>query len=1231
MRMKKLFKKGVSLVLTAAMVMSVVSVNGVANVKAAGAADEVQAETLGFDYYKEIAEDSNDKTNAICRWGNLTKNSANTQDVVYGLDGTKKVAKVYLGRAKDGTKLQWYIAGHDHVGHIDNSNVEIKPDQTYLLLSAQQLGTSSYNSSWVYDITYPNSTLCKTLESYCYSDYTEKKGTSLFSEVDDSVITALPLADNDEYAGTKGKEVKLYAPDVDIDDNYKAYFVLGYTHNSSDVSKPYIPVQEQYVTGLAQTNNGYWLRKRDVGDNGATYNSWAVGSDGYGIGQIVYKHGVVAACNIDFSKINHMSLVPALQEGVYTSTGDKGQKFDDAMTLRVNGYDQIKSRAEYTKDTISVYKSAQDEDLYLCVQGENQKKSDGSATLDYGYSIKIDKTQDINLDTIKEAVGSNIDLDASSCKIWLEKAADEKSSTVYAVNAEQKSNDTAISEVDVTVPVPKKGETIAQNVSKPSSNTTGVIVKTDSGNAADKYVTYYKEGEEVFGEKKVIAGVTYTAKANFYAESGYVLSPSISAENVKVNGNPATDVIRNKDGSITVSYDFSYKADLVSAVLPTVENEVANGTGKTVEALKLPTKTKITVTKETDEDSGEGAADATEEKEAEITWDLEKLAEGTYDPEVTKEQTFKVNGTVVLPEEIDNPNNVPLTLTASITVKEKEKTVISSVAITDVDSIKPTLALDKEAATKTEGVTLSAVTYTVKDSEEAVTETAKFNTTYVASITITAKEGYKFGTAIAEKDVTINGNEVTSLTRNEDGTITVTSETTTPMAALIKIITPDDITVEYGAPKTAEGLGLPATVTIETEDAAVTSAKVNWTYLGKYNPKKTTKQAFQVQGEVILPDNISNANNVFRYVKPTVIVLAKGDKLPNTDPDTPSGDAKPDTPSGDAKPDTPSGDAKPGDSTGEGTTDTKKAVLVSITKPKDIANVVNGTAKTTTALGLPRTVQIKVKNSDVTSAPVIWDLQNLAEGTTYDQKNTNAQTFKVNGKVILPLGVENTENIPLTITIQVSVLAKATTNKTNQKTDQNAKKNDSKTNQNTNKTEQKTNQTTTKKLKNGDIITDKKTNATYKFANGALVYAGSKNANAATVTIPATYKRNGVTYKVTAIADNAFNGCKKLKTIKIGKNCTSIGKNAFKGCVALKEITIPASVTKIGKSAFEKCKNLKKVTFLTTKLKSKSVGNNAFKGTAKNVKVTVPKKSSKAYKKFLKKKGFHKKAKYVAK
>lgn len=100
--------------------------------------------------------------------------------------------------------------------------------------------------------------------------------------------------------------------------------------------------------------------------------------------------------------------------------------------------------------------------------------------------------------------------------------------------------------------------------------------------------------------------------------------------------------------------------------------------------------------------------------------------------------------------------------------------------------------------------------------------------------------------------------------------------------------------------------------------------------------------------------------------------------------------------------------------------------------------------------------------------------------------------------------------LPRTVQIKVSVLAKATTNKTDQKTDQ----------------------TTTK---NGDVITDKKTNAIYKVANGALIYAGTKNANAATVTIPATYKLNDVTYKVTSIADNAFKGTAKNVKVTVPK------------------------------------------------------------------------------------------------
>ncbi len=114
---------------------------------------------------------------------------------------------------------------------------------------------------------------------------------------------------------------------------------------------------------------------------------------------------------------------------------------------------------------------------------------------------------------------------------------------------------------------------------------------------------------------------------------------------------------------------------------------------------------------------------------------------------------------------------------------------------------------------------------------------------------------------------------------------------------------------------------------------------------------------------------------------------------------------------------------------------------------------------------------------------------------------------------------------------------------------------------------------------------------------------------------------------VKTIGAGAFSGCAKLKSVKMGASVTTIGDKAFYKCKELKKITIPAKVSKIGKSAFYGCKKLKNITMKTTKLTNKKVGSKAFKGTPKNAVVKVPKKSLKAYKKFLVKKGIHKKAK----
>ena len=121
------------------------------------------------------------------------------------------------------------------------------------------------------------------------------------------------------------------------------------------------------------------------------------------------------------------------------------------------------------------------------------------------------------------------------------------------------------------------------------------------------------------------------------------------------------------------------------------------------------------------------------------------------------------------------------------------------------------------------------------------------------------------------------------------------------------------------------------------------------------------------------------------------------------------------------------------------------------------------------------------------------------------------------------------------------------------------------------------------------------------------------------VILPVSVTIEGVTYQVTSIADNAFKGNKKLKSITIPETVRVIGKNAFSGCSSLKKVTIPAGVREIGTNAFRGNKSLKKITVVSKVLKK--IGKNAFKGIHKKAVIKVPKKQKKAYQKLFKKKG----------
>lgn len=140
-------------------------------------------------------------------------------------------------------------------------------------------------------------------------------------------------------------------------------------------------------------------------------------------------------------------------------------------------------------------------------------------------------------------------------------------------------------------------------------------------------------------------------------------------------------------------------------------------------------------------------------------------------------------------------------------------------------------------------------------------------------------------------------------------------------------------------------------------------------------------------------------------------------------------------------------------------------------------------------------------------------------------------------------------------------------------------------------------------------------------------YTAPKSTAKGMVTIPAKAKVDGVSYRVTSIADNAFKNNKKITKVVIGNNIVSIGKNAFAKCTKLVSVIIGKNVIKIGKDAFAGCKKLKKIVIKTKKLTKKSVAKGAFRSVGKKVVVQVPKSEYKAYKKLLRAKGLSKKVK----
>lgn len=89
--------------------------------------------------------------------------------------------------------------------------------------------------------------------------------------------------------------------------------------------------------------------------------------------------------------------------------------------------------------------------------------------------------------------------------------------------------------------------------------------------------------------------------------------------------------------------------------------------------------------------------------------------------------------------------------------------------------------------------------------------------------------------------------------------------------------------------------------------------------------------------------------------------------------------------------------------------------------------------------------------------------------------------------------------------------------------------------------------------------------ATYEYYSDNSTYVSG------VLSIPRLVSYGGSTYLVTGIGNDAFRGCRSLRSVSIPNSVTTIGSSAFYLCQGLASVEIPNSVTTIGHYAFDNC------------------------------------------------------------
>ena len=665
--------------------------------------------------------------------------------------------KLVFGKNSSGTPQEWYILGKDSGVSGDNTilfaaspiakNQAFEDD--YFNNKAFQINFGVYESAptEVYPNHYGASDLRAKLK-------TMATNTSYFTTAEQSLMNATTVTTEDKKNSTAYTTTdKLYALAADgLGDSYTT--IKAGSDNST------ILAMRSYWDSGAR----FWLRSPKAGYGGEvllTYPADHVYSSAVNNGLAVQP-----ASNLNLSSVLFASAAEAASSNtaeLYTIS------LGTTMTLRLDGTGKDIGTVTYNTTTgdIKVVKGNTAQTVSLVVQG-----NDG--TDDWYYSKQITGTEAINVSAIASESYTPSSIDLSACKIWLE-TTDSTENLTYAVNAtETASSDiTSVAITDIDIPAANTAlDTSASCTTTGVSNATPQITWTPSATTAG-YNT------------------SYTASIILTAAAGYEFTDSTTAT---INGNTATSVNKNADGTLTVTYVFpaTAKDKLTSITVPQAIT-VANGT--TYSAMNLPEQVNI-------------VTEGNTVSSASVTWDTTTPASGNYDPSVLTEQTVTLNGTVTCPDSID-ANGSSLTTTITIT--------ISAAGIVGAPTANPTAGTysENQSVTLTSSTVGATIYYTTDGSDPTITGGATGGTTaeYTAPIAVTGTVGQSITTTIKAIAVQ-NGMQDSSV---ETFTYTIKQDSQTPD---VPVVTAPSITTQPG--NATVKVGETATFTIAVNGTDLT-------------------------------------------------------------------------------------------------------------------------------------------------------------------------------------------------------------------------------------------------------------------------------------------------------------------------------------------------------------------------------------------------------------------------